>query len=162
MKKCLKEIAIAVLLLIFTACSYSNKDYTYPPKQLAEDIMVCFLEEDAELLKGYFSEYIKQLYNVDSQIEEAFNFIEGDIISYDEPFGDESGSSVKDGEWIESKFYGKISNIKTDEDKKYKIIINSFDINKNNPEKVGCFKIIVIDTTTDSESEEIKKCTIGE
>lgn len=163
MKKYIKTCFILIVAIVVSSCSFSgDEDYVYPPKKLAEDVVLCFLEQETETLKSLFSSYIKSKYDMDLQIEEAFAFIDDEILSYDEPFGDESGSSVKNGEWIESKFYGKISNIKTDTGKSYEIIINSFDINKDNPDKVGCSRILIISTTFTDDTGETDKYIIGE
>jgi hypothetical protein len=87
-------------------------------KYLQNEIMKCFENEDKETLKSFFSDYATDNYDIDSQIDEAFNLFDGKIVSYDEPFPIASGS-------FDKKDYGAIiKNIITAKETEYKIDFN--------------------------------------
>ncbi|MBQ8841455.1 MAG: DUF5104 domain-containing protein [Ruminiclostridium sp.] len=119
--------------------------------KIAGEIFDCFKEEDSERLKGFFSQYIEGKYDLDAQIKEAFALIDGEIISSDNPTGMPSDSAVEDGIWVRRELSCDIKNINTDSGKTYRIKINYLDLEKKNPDKVGCTRILILETTPDSE-----------
>ena len=168
MKKYIKTCFILIVAIVVSSCSFSSEeDYESFPtgataKELAEEVFTCFIEKDSETLKNHFSPYIQNTYDLDSQIEEAFAFIDGEILSYDEPKGQATGSQVENGEWVKRKLSGKIKNIKTDKGQTYEIVIKYFAIEKNNPDKVGCSGILINNTTFTDDTGEMDKYIIGE
>ena len=47
------------------------------------------MNKDKEGLKSVFSNHIEETHDLDKEIDEFFEFIDGNIISYDEPEGHE-------------------------------------------------------------------------
>lgn len=168
MRRSIKIFIILLFVSFLTSCFSSNSQEkeSFPTgataKALAIDIFDCFFKEDEEKLKSYFSPYIQNTYDIDSQIEEAFTFIDGEILSYDEPKGEATGSHVENGEWVKRTLSGKIKNIKTDKEQTYEIIIKYFAIEKNNPDKVGCSGILIKNMNQVNEQGEVLHYIIGE
>ena len=89
--------------------------------------------------------------DIDTQIDEAFDFIDGEIVSYDEPFSSASGG-------VEKKSYGaQTQNIITDKGTEYKISFEGWLTNEEEPEKVGVSYIRVIDMTGSYDSSKTDK-----
>ena len=151
----LKQLAVVLLLMVvLTGCSFINKDEdkkeeNQTPKEYAteqsEYIMECIVNKDKEGLKSVFSKHIAETHDLDKEIDEFFKFIDGEIISYDEPEGHEGGYTMRDGVYTEKKLLGDINNIITDNGKKYSISFMSYYIYDSNKDKVGVACIGVID-----------------
>jgi hypothetical protein len=96
-------LLLTAMAITLTGCSASNKtnseEYKSPgdlAKERQTEIMECFINKDAETIKSFFSEYVIETYpDIDTQIDEAFNFLDGEIVSYDEPFSSASGSKER-------------------------------------------------------------------
>jgi len=84
------------------------------------------------------------------------NVIDGTIISYDEPYGNTGGGTIKYGERIEQSFLGNIKNIKTNKEKTYKIVFESYSIYKENKNNVGIYSIIIISDNLNKYQINIK------
>ena len=152
-------LLLTAMAIALTGCSASNKtnseEYKSPgdlAKERQTEIMECFISKDAETIKSFFSEYVIETYpDIDTQIDEAFNFLDGEIVSYDEPFSSESGSK-------ERKAYGgDTRNIITDKGTEYKISFKGWLTNSKETDKVGVLSIKVIDMTDEYNSSKSEK-----
>ena len=147
-----------LIVLTLTGCSFMDGEEEYQsPKEYAteqsEYIMECIVNKDKEGLKSVFSKHIAQTHDLDKEIDEFFKFIDGEIISYDEPEGYEGGYTRKDGEYTEKELQGRIRNIRTDKKRVYNVSIFIYQINKNNSEKVGV-DIITVNDISKVENEQ--------
>ncbi|MBD5082314.1 MAG: DUF5104 domain-containing protein [Ruminococcaceae bacterium] len=132
------------LIVLSSGCS-GSEEYRSPDdlaKERQSEIMECFVKKDGETLKSFFSEYINENYSdIDVQIKTAFDFLDGEIISYDEPFSSALGN-------LDEKYYGgDTRNIITDKDTEYRIIFHSYLTNDKEPKKVGISCITIINMT---------------
>ena len=166
----LKGLVILLLAVIMlTGCSYIEKKSNYqPPLEIAteqsEYIMECVVNKDKEGLKSIFSKHVAETHDLDKEIDEFFEFIDGDIISYDEPEGNEGGYTRRDGEYTEKELTGVIRNIQTDKGKIYSIGYRSYYIYKSNEDYVGIQIINIRDENTRVEYDtysEVEQCSIG-
>ncbi len=140
----LAAVLFAFMTFLSAGCSHSE-DYKSPStlaKERQTEIMDCFINKDGETLKSFFSEYVIENYpDLDTQIETALNFLDGEIVSYDEPFSRAMGS-------FDRKYYGgDTSNIITDKDTEYRIIFHGYLTNDEKPKKIGVNCITVINMT---------------
>ncbi|NLZ46438.1 MAG: DUF5104 domain-containing protein, partial [Clostridiales bacterium] len=137
----------------------SSDKYITPDKQadnLTLQIFECFLDKDSEELKSLFSKNIQDSYEHDTEIQEAFNYIDGNIISYDKPDGEIQGESRRGEKGVtELIFGGKIRNIETDKGKVYSISFTSYAINKDDENNVGVLSIGVIDSELQKKSDSV-------
>jgi len=171
----LKQLAVVLLVMVvLTGCSFINKDEdkkeeNQTPKEYAteqsEYIMECIVNKDKEGLKSVFSKHIAETHDLDKEIDEFFEFIDGEIVSYDEPEGHEGGYKMKEGEYTEKKLYGEIDNIKTDKGKTYSIGYQSYSIYKSNEEYVGVRIVNIRDEDTRIRFDtyaEVEQYSIGD
>lgn len=115
----MKKIILSCMIVMFLieGCNSSNDTYTTSgeiAKQQSRSIIECVENGNSEALKDMFCEYIKKNHDLDSEIEKLLNYIHGEIISYDEPYGSEISKSWTSYKVQESLLAGYISNIKTD------------------------------------------------
>ena len=159
MKQSFFHVFVLLMVIILTGCSASNKinseEYKSPgdlAKERQAEIMECFINKDAETIKSFFSEYVIETYpDIDTQIDKAFNFLDGEIISYDEPFSSASGSKDR-------KAYGADTrNIITDKGTEYKISFKGWLTNSKETNKVGVICIKVIDMTDEYDYSKNEK-----
>ena len=160
LKKAMNYFMTLLMLVSFTSCDEDEEYKT--PDQLAKErqteIMECFVNKDKETLKSFFSEYVINKYpDIDSQIDEAFNFLDGEIVSYDEPNTSASGPSDR------KSYGGDTRNIVTTQNTEYRIIFRGRLTSDEEPEKIGVRCITVINMTesnkyanSDSEKEKCK------
>ena len=169
MKRSLFHAFVLLLIsaiLLLTGCSVLDEIFnkitsgeSKVPSTLAKErqteIMECFINKDGETLKSFFSEYVIENYpDLDTQIEMALNFLDGEIVSYDEPFPVAMGG-------FDRKFYGADTrNIITDKDTEYKIIFHGWLTNDEKPKEVGVYCITVINMTESDRNTD--RVYIGE
>ncbi|MCR5143632.1 MAG: DUF5104 domain-containing protein [Ruminococcus sp.] len=152
MKKRIINLMIVIIIMLSSCGKISdNKTPDQQALEVQNQIMECFVNEDKETIKTLFSEDIIQKNDIDSQIEDAFEYIDSEIISYDEPKTGETGN-------IEKKDYGaRTTNIITKNGTKYCIGFKGWYSYNEIPEKVGVYCIAVYnETLEDSLSKEQK------
>ena len=166
----MKRLVILLLVVMMTGCSYIEKKSNYqPPLEIAteqsEYIMECVVNKDKEGLKSVFSKHIAETHDLDKEIDEFFEFIDGEIVTYDEPEGHEGGYSIEYGEYIEKKLSGDIDNVKTDKGKTYSIGYQSYYIYKSNEDYIGVGIINIVDEDTWVTYDtyvKVEQCSIGD
>lgn len=142
---CVKKIytaLMAVILAFAVGCS------SYETKTTAEahsDIIVnCIKENDVSTLEEMFCLYIRDNHELDEEIEGAFEFIDGEVVSEgDKHYLDETGGSIENGRVVSSRMQPEIRNLKTDSDKEYTITFNEYLINTENPNYTGKTRITI-------------------
>ena len=107
-----------------------------------EEIVEALNNEDKEALKIKFSEQtIKEEEDFDENIESLYNFIQGDIVSWEKIVGAGTSESIDRGEKVKdvnSYFY-----VNTD-DEKYYFLLDTRLIDTANPDKVGISLLLVV------------------
>jgi len=121
MKNILVLCNLIIIIFIFNGC---NNNYGMTDNEFSEmkskEIVRCFDEKDIETLKLMFCEKTETEFNLDGEIQIAFDLYQGISTSYDFYFGGTAGG-WKYGEWFDKNITPQIRNIKTDKDKIYKI-----------------------------------------
>lgn len=137
---------IVLIFVCLTGCSITNNHSPAAvARKQANTILKCIQENDADTLKSLFTPDIQQKPELDEQIYSFLNFIDGEIVSYSEPFGERGGGEYRYGETVYQELYGSISNIQTDTGKNYRITHNAIFINKNNPDNLGVYYMRIQD-----------------
>ena len=137
---------IVLIFVCLTGCSITNtSSLGAVARKQVNTILKCIQENDAETLKSLFTPDIQKKLELDEQIHSFLNFIDGEIVSYSEPFGERGGGEVRYGETVYQELYGSISNIQTDTGKNYRITHNAIFINKNNPDNLGVYYMRIQD-----------------
>ena len=156
MKKRVLSIFIMVLLITqLASCGFHKghrKEYKTPTRQAEElqtKIMDCFVNKDKETLKGFFSKYtLEQCPEIEEQIEEAFTFLDGSIVSYDAPNGSASGG-------FDNKSYSAYTqHILTDKGTEYRIMFSGRLTWLEDENKVGVLYIKVANMTECKKYED--------
>ena len=147
-------VFILLVMVVLTGCSLINKDedekeeYQSPTEyaiEQSEYIMECVVNKDKEGLKSVFSKYIAETHDLDKEIDEFFEFIDGEIVSYDAPDGHEGGYTMEDGGYKVKELYGEIDEIKTDKGRRYSIGYQLYYIYITNEKREGISVITIID-----------------
>lgn len=137
---------IVLIFVCLTGCSITNNHSPAAvARKQANTILKCIQKNDADTLKSLFTPDIQKKPELDKQIHSFLNFIDGEIVSYSEPFGERGGGEVRDGETVYQELYGSISNIQTDIGKNYRIDHSAIFINKNNPDNLGVYYMRIQD-----------------
>lgn len=157
MKKCCSVFLILICFL-FSGCSFLSN--TPSSTEMAKSVLKCFDNDDVEGLKSLFCEEIlSNINNLDEQIEEAFTFYQGTAISKG-PIGSSSEKKYRQGKIVEYSAEPYIADIKTDSGKEYDILVYTYTVNEDKPERVGVYLISVY--TRDENDELILGTEIGE
>ncbi len=157
----IKKSIVLLLISILTAvvlggCNSSNGEYVTPlecAKQTGEDIMRGITNDDIVLLKGLFCDSITEKSNIEQEIELFIDFIQGDVISYDEPAGYRQSKKSTPEQITVEGISGNIENIKTNEGKTYRIAFYYYRVNKEQPEHMGISSIAIMDVDTYDEKK---------
>lgn len=142
-----KKILLATLfapVLFLSSCGNRSVfiDHDAIIKENAEQMMQCIVDRDAERLLTYFSEDIRENESEETleEIEKAFEFIDGDIVSYSY-FSGGGSDSVSHGEITFDVHTPKFQRMETTTGKIYTIELAYFYIWKEKPECEGLCKI---------------------
>ena len=142
------SILISVVCIL-PGCGFNNKP-TESQKISDEksiEIVRCFDEKDVNGLKSLFCDKVQTTYNLDDEIQTAFDFYEGKSESYDLNYGGTAGG-WDDGECIDEHISPKIENLKTSAGNTYRIPYHEYVIYKENPKCVGITYIRIYNETT--------------
>ena len=159
-RRCLRFVLclITSFFIIMSGCNFmSNKKANTPERQakaISTQMIKCFKEKDVDKLKSLFSNHIQKEYDLDAQIKEAFDFIGGDIVFNDEPYGKASGKStdVLGTEYEELK--GGVTSVKTDKDEVYGIYFFSYRTYRYDENYVGVHCILVVSENEENKGEQ--------
>lgn len=133
---------IFAFLFFCVSCSFNE---TYDKAEEHSDMIItCMKEKDVTTLKEMFCPYININHNLEDEIEKAFEFFDGEIVSDgDKHFLEEAGGTTENGKTITSRIQPKIRHIKTDSEKEYEIVFNEYLINDDNPDYIGITRITI-------------------
>ena len=115
-------------------------------KAIAEKILECLDEGNAEELKSMFCEKaLEETDEIDWRIERAMVFFEGKTVSYDteHTIYDYEETYYEGGKVVRLRTSGTIRDIITNKGKKYSIEFYNYLVYKEKPEKVGIREIII-------------------
>ena len=146
--KITKILAVISLIPIFLSGCFDSHSTREIAMLQAKGIIICIQNKNSERLKSLFCDEIKSRDSIDSEIENLFNFIDGEIISYDEftVLGQSKNSTPEGIE--EEGICGNIHNIKTDTGKNYSLYFYSYHINKEDEDSVGVTDVTIFDEDT--------------
>lgn len=125
-----------------------------PAEEYAVNVMDCFINEDVEGLKNLFCERVNYGNYLDEEIPKAFEFIDGNIISYDDDISCTSSVAYDEGK-VSERYYGPfVDNITTDKNKVYTMNIGLFTVYEKDDRYVGVDVIVIRNSDGD-------KITVG-
>ncbi len=123
--------------------------------EYSENLMKILIEKDEAAFKELLCQDILDNHdNIDDEIHQAFNFIEGDIISYDPPrSGAMSETTTAEEGAVKRLASCNLENIRTSEGKSYHIRYSYGMINKDHPELLGIVSISILIDSEESDSD---------
>lgn len=146
-----KVILILLFLLMLSSCTFHDNTEHINQNSIGANmcttIIECFNNDDADTLKEMFCNEIKQTHNLDQEIINAFNFVDGTITSHSR-FTISSGKSVEEGIVVDNHIYSVIDNVTTDKKGEYMIVFDCNLIYLQNENLVGVLYLKVINNTT--------------
>ena len=175
MRKLIISMILAFVLFTFRSCEYDNmpdnrsesdsvqsEKNVYeeigkerwdwddsPAEEYAVKVMDCFINEDVEGLKKLFCEKVNHGTDLDEEITEAFEFIDGNIISYDDDISCSSRVAYDEGK-VSERYYGPfVGNITTDKNKVYTMNISLYTVYEKDDRYVGVDAIVVCNSDGD-------------
>ena len=112
-------LVILCAKIMCTGCINSEQKENIAPdgqaKIYAYNIVEYFEKEDNDSLSLLFSQSMRDEHERNIEIDQAFGFIEGKIISYDTPEASSGGGIMRGSEGeVKSTFSGWITDVKTD------------------------------------------------
>lgn len=121
----------------------------------SEELLQGVLNKDAKAITDLFCPYVKENYpNLEEDIADWIELIDGDILSYDTPKGARGGgtATAEDGV-VEQSINGGIENVKTSSGKTYRIGHGGYSVYKEHPDYVGVTNItIFVEDLYDAEN----------
>lgn len=153
-------LSIAIILSV-TGCNIKgvanafidNHNERKELKQQAEEIVESFNTGDIDILEGMFCEKVKKRNDLPVEIQNAFNCLDGKIVSYEYlNFG--LVGSIQDGKYDEKK-YNILLTILTSENKHYEIVYKRFFVNDFKPESIGIYQLRIWIETQKNVNGEI-------
>lgn len=134
-------VIISVTTLLLTGCNFDGEEYKTPTQQAEDDLIIVIdsiNNQDTLSIKKLMSDYVIDNNNdIDLAIDKMLEFIDGKIVSYDEPFGTAAGS-------MEKKDTGaKIEHFTTDKGTEYYIATKQWHRYDEHPEQEGIYNITV-------------------
>lgn len=164
--KSIKNILISAICIISSmlcACQISDFPQKIPVKNvytegidLGDKIMEAIQKGSCADLEELFCTYCREQTDLETQLQNAFDFFEGKITGFDKPDADQGKRSTDSKGVIYDCIKGNVLNIETDEGKKYELKFFSYRENRDHPEYIGVYCIWI----TDVDCQE--KITVGE
>ncbi len=124
----------------------SQEDVEKEANRVVEVMMNAFREKDAESLKTLFSEFAHKQYDLDTQISDAFEFIDGNIVSVGKTLAGYGGGSTSATHGaVQTIYHGVVYDITTDTEKKYTLTFNGFYNFRSHEDQIGVLCIYITD-----------------
>ncbi len=164
MRRIISVMLCLILIVNISGCGCvvpflrSDPNFKTPEEQTveySENLMKVLMEKDEVAFKELLcQDILDNDENIDNEIHELINFIEGDILSYDPPRGGAMSETTTPEEGaIERLAKCNLENITTSEGKTYKIGYFYGMINKEHPELLGIVSISILIDSEESDSD---------
>lgn len=153
-------VSCVMVMALLSACGSGRLDILYSDManmeksnlEITNDVLGCFSENDAEGLKVLLCAKTQGLTDIDEQILTAFDFFEGEVISFDDYLLGYESESTENGKTTFLERSWNIKDIITNEGAAYNIFINVYSICKDDKNREGISQI----TITRSDDTELK------
>ena len=140
MKRAILCLLISIVLIWCVGCmspSEMKKVGDGSAIQCAKDVVELINAKDTEGLIALFSETARKNDELGSQINEMYDYLGGEIVSYDEYIPVMGGETIKDGRVAVQTYSPTIKNAKTQSGVSYQIYISFMEINLDAPQQEG-------------------------
>jgi len=126
--------------------SSSIDDAKYNEETLKE-ILECFDNKDSERLKAMFSKSVQQEYDLDSQIEKAFEIYGGESVTYESVFDWGASGATEYGEYVRKKVAAELRGIRTTNGDVYTIYFRKYIVYDEDPDELGVLSVYLCGET---------------
>ena len=146
-----KALLFLITIVLFLCSCTSNKDTSYDPhkndiptykinrqdtEDMAKDILTYFDNRDRDSIKALFAQKV-----ADTQIDKVFEIYDGTSVSYELGTAGEGAKHRKDRMVLYLDFDCELKDIKTDNDKTFRIYIQRCIVDDDNSYNIGLKKI---------------------
>ena len=139
-------LVFAFSSFLFTGCKTKKNSAGEIARKQAEIILECLKTGEKEELKALFCESVKNTHNLDKEIQEAIDFVDGEIVEDGKWIGmSEGGKSVDEGVVVKLDIHPSIIDLKTDNQNTYSIFFDTYLVYNDKKENVGMTYIIISD-----------------
>ena len=139
-------LVFAFSSFLFTGCKTKKNSVGAIARKQAEIILECLKTGEKEELKALFCERVKNTHNLDKEIQEAIDFIDGEIVEDGKWIGmSEGGKSVDEGVVVKLDIHPSIIDLKTDNQNTYSVFFDTYLVYNDKQENVGMTYIIISD-----------------
>ncbi|MBP0960222.1 MAG: DUF5104 domain-containing protein, partial [Oscillospiraceae bacterium] len=142
MKRVICVIVLICLSFTLFGCSKSTDNKPNSKKQLQNEVLQCFIDNDTETLKNMFCATSQRNQDLENEIEKAMHLIDGEICDYSFSRSSES-KSVDDGELSLYEYSLQIDEIKTTAGETYLISFGYREVCLENPNSIGIMSMSV-------------------
>ncbi|MBD5145757.1 MAG: DUF5104 domain-containing protein [Ruminococcus sp.] len=150
-----KHFLIILLITAIITGGCTNNSYESPSKiaqQYSDDILYCFDNNDIQKLKTLFCESISQSHDLENEIQTAFEFFDGNIVSKGKGIGMSEGGVLREnGKVSKLTVHPNLLYITTDTGAEYSIYFCAYLVYENHSENIGITYINVFN----SDNEKI-------
>lgn len=144
MIKSITKLFISIMLLIsLVGCNIKHVDPDSESERISKEILDAISNDDIEGLKDVFCDTIVTSSDFDEQIQEAFDFFEGEVTSYDIS-ATSSEETLDYGEQKYLDLYSYISDIKTTDGKTYVMCFEDILVSKGEKDSIGVSQITIV------------------
>lgn len=144
-------LVMGIIIVLFSGCSSNDKTPETIAKEQASIILECLKTGETEEMKALFCDEVKGSHDLDKEIAEAREFIDGEIIDEGQWSGmSECGVSIRDGVKVKSDIHPIIKDVKTNSTQKYRIVFLTYLVYDGHNENLGITYI----TIKNSENNE--------
>ncbi len=138
---------ITAIIFLLSGCEKSDSTYQTEDAiqvQVGEELMEAIMDKDIEGVKSLLCPYfIENHEDLDEEIQGIFDFIKGDVISYENVWSCGYAGHIENGKWIEKFSLADIQDIATTSDT-YEIHFQYYFVNEDEPKMLGISYINVI------------------
>ena len=117
-----------------------------PEKTNAELVLQYIQEKNTDAIYDMLCKRLKKQPDISERIEETFDFIEGDVVSYETGYASGGMASTRTGKYRKAE-YRNCSPIETTSGKTYQLVISYYDQNDFDRDLVGIYGITLIDNS---------------
>ena len=148
MKKWLFVILACLLGVSSSGCAvtqvFENKADNQKHAEKVSKKLICYInEKDVDGIEQLFNKFSQKEEKLREDIEDFFDYIDGEILDYIITWGEDS-LSIEDGTWTEQKTETKIENIITDTGKRYHIRFREYMIYTEDKDKEGGILLLLL------------------
>ena len=147
-KKIISVTLSSIMALSLSSCSFLFKEKE-PEKTNAELVLQYIQKKNTNAIYDMLCEKLQKTPNIKEQIEQTFDFIDGDVVSYKTKYSSSIGEWSKDGK-AKMALTRSCSPIETSSGKVFHLVLQYYDENDFEPELVGIYGIYMAETNQEN------------